>query len=258
MLDYGDMESRHLLVIDGEPQIDQTNQWLPSAVGKVVKLKAGEHLVQIVCKATNIPRLSWKLTADETVFRSKNAKSFDYVVFYGKNADEVIASYRNLSGNVPMLPLWAYGFWQCRERYTSGDHLVRTVEEFRKRRLPVDVIVQDWQYWGKHGWGVPQFDTTNYPNPDKFIKRLHELNAHFSISVWENLDKKSNVAKEYIDNNLYIPNSPWIDIYNPETQKTHWNVLNKNLFSLGVDSWWMDATEPENDALVGSDTCTGP
>ena len=156
-----------------------------------------------------------------------------------------------------MLPLWAYGFWQCRERYTSGKHLVQTVEEFRRRNLPVDVIVQDWQYWGKHGWGVPQFDTTNYPNPEQFIKQLHDLNAQFSISVWENLDKKSEVAKEYLDKNLYLPNSPWIDIYNPETQKTHWNALNKNLFSLGVDSWWMDATEPENDALAGKQTYFG-
>ena len=257
MLDLGNMESRHLLVIDGRPYIDQTNQWLPPAASKIVNLKAGEHTVQVVCKTANTPRLTWKATGNETTFRSVNAKSLDYIVFYGKNADDVITSYRNLSGNVPMLPLWAYGFWQCRERYTSGNHLVQTVEEFRKRNLPVDVIVQDWQYWGKHGWGVPQFDTTNYPNPDLFIKRLHDLNAHFSISVWENLDKKSNVAKEYIDKNLYIPNSAWIDIYNPETQRTHWNALNKNLFSLGVDSWWMDATEPENDALVGKQTYFG-
>jgi alpha-D-xyloside xylohydrolase len=257
MLDLGNMESRHLLVIDGIPYIDQTNLWLPPAASKIVNLKAGGHTVQVVCKTTNTPRLTWKATGSETTFRSPNAKSLDYVVFFGKNTDDVITSYRNLSGNVPMLPLWAYGFWQCRERYTSGKHLVRTVEEFRKRNLPVDVIVQDWQYWGKNGWGVPQFDTSNYPDPDKFIKELHDLNTRFSISVWENLDKKSGVAKEYIAKNLYIPNSPWIDIYNPETQKTHWNALNKNLFSLGVDSWWMDATEPENDALVGKQTYFG-
>ena len=257
MLDLGDMESRHLLVIDGVAVIDQSNQWLPPAVGKIIKLKRGEHSAQVVCKSTNIPSLSWKPVADETVFRSPNARSLDYVVFYGNNADDVIASYRNLSGNVPMLPLWAYGFWQCRERYTSGTHLVQTIEEFRKRNLPVDVIVQDWQYWGKHGWGVPQFDTTNYPNPAKFIERLHDLHAHFSISVWENLDKKSDVAKPYVDKNLYIPNSPWIDIYNPKTQETHWNTLDKNLFSLGVDSWWMDATEPENDGLAGKQTYFG-
>jgi len=258
MIDLGDMENRHLVIIDGTPYIDQSNQWLPPATSKLVKLKAGEHNVQVVCKSTNTPRLTWKVASNETTFRSPNARSLDYVVFYGKNADEVISTYRNLSGNVPMLPLWAYGFWQCRERYTSGKHLVQTIEEFRKRNLPVDVIVQDWQYWGKHGWGVPQFDTTNYPNPEQFIKQLHDLNAHFSISVWENLDKKSEVAKEYVAKNLYIPNAPWIDIYNPETQKTHWNALNKNLFSLGVDSWWMDATEPENDALAGKQTYFGP
>jgi alpha-D-xyloside xylohydrolase len=257
MLDLGNMESRHLLVIDGKPYIDQTNQWLPPAASQIVNLKAGEHSIQVLCKSSNTPKLTWKPVGNETTFRSINAKSLDYVVFYGKNADEVIATYRNLSGNVPLLPLWAYGFWQCRERYTSGKHLVQTVEEFRRRNLPMDVIVQDWQYWGKHGWGVPQFDTTNYPNPEGFIKQLHDLNAQFSISVWENLDKKSEVAKEYLAKNLYIPNSPWIDIYNPETQKTHWNALNKNLFSLGVDSWWMDATEPENDGLVGKQTYFG-
>jgi alpha-D-xyloside xylohydrolase len=257
MLDLGNMESRHLLVIDGIPYIDQTNQWLPPAASKIVSLKAGEHTVQVLCKSANTPGLSWKPVGNETTFRSVNARSLDYVVFYGKKADEVISAYRNLSGNVPMLPLWAYGFWQCRERYTSGKHLVQTVEEFRRRNLPMDVIVQDWQYWGKHGWGVPQFDTTNYPNPEAFIKQLHDLNAQFSISVWENLDKKSEVAKEYLAKDLYIPSSVWIDIYKPETQKTHWNALNKNLFSLGVDSWWMDATEPENDGLVGKQTYFG-
>ncbi|PWG81366.1 glycosyl hydrolase family 31 [Pararcticibacter amylolyticus] len=257
MLDLGDMASRHLLIIDGVSCIDQSNLWLPPAAGMLTRLKAGEHTVQVVCRASNKPVLSWNMAENETTFRSPNARALDYVVFHGKNADEVIAAYRNLSGNVPMLPLWAYGFWQCRERYTSGKHLVSTVEEFRKRKLPVDVIVQDWQYWGKHGWGVPQFDTANYPNPAGFIRQLHDLNARFSISVWENLDKKSEVAKDYISANLYIPNSPWIDIFNPATQKTHWNALDKNLFSLGVDSWWMDATEPENDALAGKQTWFG-
>lgn len=258
MLDLGNMESRHLLVVDGIPHIDQSNQWLPPAASKIIPLKAGSHTVQIICKASNTPKLSWKLAGNETVFRSVNAKALDYVVFWGKDADEVIGNYRGLSGQVPMLPLWAYGFWQCRERYTSDKHLVQTVEEFRKRNLPVDVIVQDWQYWGKYGWGVPKFDETHYPDPELFIKKLHDLNAKFSVSVWENLDKKSEVAKPYIDKNLYISNSPWIDIYNPETRKTHWNALNHNLFRYGVDSWWMDATEPENDALAGKQTYYGP
>ena len=258
MLDLGNMDNRHLVLIDGNTVIDQSNFWLPPAVSNIVKLKAGEHSVRVVCKSSNIPKLSWKKIDNATTFRSPNAKGLDYIVFNGKNADEVISTYRNLSGNVPMLPLWAYGFWQCRERYTSGQHLVQTIEEFRKRNLPVDVIVQDWQYWGKHGWGIPKFDESHYPEPAKFIKQLHDLNAHFSISVWENLDKTSEVAKEYVAKDLYLPGSPWIDIFKPETQKTHWNTINKNLFGLGVDSWWMDATEPENDALAGKQTYFGP
>lgn len=257
MLDLGGMENRHLLIIDGVPYIDQANLWLPPAVGKIINLKAGLHHVQVICKSVNTPKLSWKPVGTETTFRSPNAKSLSYIVFSGKDADEVIGNYRNLSGNVPMLPLWAYGFWQCRERYTSGSHLVETVKQFRARKLPMDVIVQDWQYWGKHGWGVPKFDEANYPNPTAFIKELHALNSRFSISVWENMDKKSEVVKDYIAENLYIPNSPWIDIYHPKTQKLHWKTLQDNLYTHGVDSWWMDATEPENDALVGKQTYFG-
>ena len=256
-LDLGDMGNRHFVVIDGVPCMDQNNQWLPPTAGALVQLKAGSHEVQVLCKSNNKPTLAWKKCGNETVLRSPNAKLLDYVVFYGPTADNVIATYRDLTGEVPLFPKWAYGFWQCRERYNSGKNLVETVKEFRKRNIPMDVIVQDWQYWGKYGWGVPKFDEANYPNPDQFIKELHDLNAHFSISVWENLDKNSVVAKDYIAKNLYIPNSPWIDIFNPETQKTHWNALNQNLFTYGVDSWWMDATEPENDALKGKKTFLG-
>jgi len=256
-LDLGDMGNRHFVVIDGKPCLDQSNMWLPPTAGTLVNLKTGEHQVQVLCKSNNTPKLSWRQSENYTTFRSPVAKALDYVVFYGPSADKVIATYRNLSGNVPMFPKWAYGFWQCRERYASGTHLVETIKEFRKKNLPVDVIVQDWQYWGKYGWGVPKFDETHYPNPAEFIKELHDLNAHFNISVWENLDKKSEVAKDYVDNNLFIPNSPWVDVFNPLGRETHWNALNQNLFSLGVDSWWMDATEPENDALKGKKTFLG-
>jgi len=256
-LDLGDMDNRQYVVIDGKPCIDMSNFWLPPTACALVDLKAGEHQVQLVCKSNNTPGVSWKLTDDFTTFRSPNAKLLDYVVFYGPSADSVIAAYRNLSGNVPMLPRWAYGFWQCRERYTSGIHLVETVREFRRRNLPMDVIVQDWQYWGKNGWGVPQFDETHYPNPSGFIKELHDLNAHFNISIWSNPDKNSRIGREYVAKNRYIPNSPWLDYFNPETRKEYWNTLKENLFIHGVDSWWMDATEPENDALRGVKTYIG-
>lgn len=256
-LDLGDMGNRQYVVIDGKPCIDQSNFWLPPTISALVDLKSGEHQIQVVCKSNNSPRVSWKLIDNLTTFRSPNAMLLDYVVFYGPSADSVIATYRNLSGNVPMLPLWAYGFWQCRERYTSGTHLVETVKEFRKRNLPMDVIVQDWQYWGNNGWGVPKFDETNYPNPAGFIKEIHDLNAHFNISIWSNPDKNSEIGKEYMAKNLFIPDSKWLDYYNPETRKEYWNTLKANLFDYGVDSWWMDATEPENDALHGKKTYLG-
>ena len=256
-LDLGEMGNRQYVVIDGKPCIDQSNMWLPPTTGTLVNLKAGEHLVQIICKSNNSPKLSWKLSENITTFRSPTAKLLDYVVFYGPSADSVIASYRNLSGNAPMFPKWAYGFWQCRERYTSGKQLVETVEEFRKRSLPLDVIVQDWQYWGNRGWGVPQFDEKNYPNPSGFIKELHDLNAHFNISIWSNPDKNSIIGREYVAKNRFIPDTKWLDYFNPETRKEYWNTLKINMFDKGVDSWWMDAVEPENDALKGTKTHMG-
>ena len=256
-LDLGDMGNRQYVVIDGKPCMDQSNMWLPPTAGALVNLKAGDHQVQVLCKSNNTPKLSWKQADNLTTFRSPVAKALDYVVFYGPSADNVIASYRNLSGNAPMFPKWAYGFWQCRERYTSGTHLVETIKEFRKRNLPVDVIVQDWQYWGNRGWGVPQFDEKNYPNPAGFIKELHDLNAHFNISIWSNPDKNSAIGKEYVAKNRFIPNTKWLDYFNPETRKEYWNTLKVNMFDNGVDSWWMDAVEPENDALKGEKTYIG-
>jgi len=256
-LDLGSMGNRHLVVIDGTPCIDQTNFWLPPCVSAVVRLKEGEHHVQVVCKSDNTPMLTWKLKDNLTTFRTPTAKMLDYIVFYGPSADTVIATFRRLTGHVPMLPIWAYGFWQCRERYTSGKHLVETVREFRNRKLPMDVIVQDWQYWGDNGWGVPVFDKINYSNPSGFIKEIHNLNAHFCISIWSNPDKNSKIGKEFVAKNLYIPNSKWLDYFNADTRKEYWNVLKENLFVYGVDSWWMDATEPENDDLKGRITSLG-
>ena len=257
-LDLGAMGNRHYVLVDGVPLIDQSNMWLPPTAGVLVELEAGEHEVQVVCKADNSPVLSWKQVDHSTTFRSPHARKLDYVVFYGPHADEVLSTYRKLSGPAPMFPQWAYGFWQCRERYTSSRHLVETVKEFRRRSLPMDVIVQDWQYWGNKGWGVPQFDETHYPNPSGFIKELHDLNAHFAISIWSNPDKNSELGQTYVANKRFVPGTKWLDYFNPETRSDYWNTLNDNMFSHGVDAWWMDAVEPENDALTGEETHIGP
>ena len=122
----------------------------------------------------------------------------------------------------------------------------------------MDVIVQDWQYWGSRGWGVPQFDETNYPNPSEFIREIHDLNAHFNISIWSNPDKNSEIGKQYVVNKRFIGETKWLDYFNPETRTEYWKTLKDNMFDNGVDSWWMDAVEPENDALTGTLTHIGP
>lgn len=256
-LDLGTMGNRHYVAIDGKPVLDQRNIWLPPTASSTIQLKKGQHTVELICKADNNPSLFWKTLEPSTTFRSPVTKMLDYVVFYGPSADHVIKTYRDLSGDAPLFPKWAYGFWQCRERYSSSEQLIATVKEFRERNLPLDVIVQDWQYWGQTGWGVPQFDPVNYPNPSGFIKELHDLHAHFNISIWSNPDKNSDIGREYVNNNLFIPDTKWLDYFNPETRKAYWNTLNQNMFSKGVDSWWMDAVEPENDALQGTTTSGG-
>jgi len=257
MLNLGDMGDRHLVFLDGKECINQQNRWLPPTVSTKRMLEAGEHTIQVVCKSGNTPQVTYKRIDGLTTFRSPNAKMLDYVVFYGPKADDVIATYRNLSGAVPMLPLWAYGFWQCRERYTSSNHLIETVKEFRKRNIPMDVIVQDWQYWGKYGWGVMKMDEKNYPDPAVLMNELHGMNAHFNISVWENVNKNSDIGKSHTEKNLYIPESVWLDVTNPAARQAHWDAMNQNLFSKGGDSWWLDATEPENDALHDKKTYLG-
>jgi alpha-D-xyloside xylohydrolase len=258
MLDLGDMGNRHYVAIDGVACLDHSNYWLPPTASAKVTLAAGPHRVQVVCKATNTPRVTYKRVDNLTTFRSPQAQLLDYVVFYGPQADAVIQTYRNLSGQVPLLPQWAYGFWQCRERYTSSTHLTETVQEFRRRQLPMDVIVQDWQYWGKYGWGVMQFDEAKYPDPAALMQNLHAQHARFNISVWENLNKESAIGKSHVASNFYIPDSPWLDLTNPAARTAHWAAMNQHLFGYGVDSWWLDATEPENDALHGKKLFVGP
>jgi alpha-D-xyloside xylohydrolase len=258
MLDLGAMGNRHYVAIDGVAYIDHSNFWLPPTASAKVKLPAGPHTIRVVCKANNTPRVTYKRVNGLTTFRSPNAQLLDYVVFYGPQAEAVIQTYRNLSGQVPLLPQWAYGFWQCRERYTSSAHLTETVQEFRRRQIPMDVIVQDWQYWGKYGWGVMQFDEAKYPDPAALMQNLHAQHARFNISVWENLNKESAIGKSHVANNFYIPDSPWLDLTNPAARPAHWAAINQHLFRYGVDSWWLDATEPENDALHGKKLFVGP
>lgn len=194
--------------------------------------------------------LYYHLVKDETTFRSPVATKVDYTVFVG-SADEVIATYRELTGSCPQIPSWALGYIHCRERFHSSDEILQTANRFKRERIPLAMIVQDWQYWGKYGWNAMRFDEDFYPDPKALTDYLHHMGIRFMVSVWSKMDKNSEVGKQMVANNYYIPGTDWIDFFNPDAAAAYWKNFGERLVPLGIDAWWQDATEPENDDLAG-------
>lgn len=252
LLDIGQkMARQYFLLIDNKEVIKFNNFWLPPTTSSFVYLEAGKHTIFIKGEKNDQPKFYFRFVEDETVFRSPVAEALDYVVFAGK-ADDVISSYRKLSGAAPMMPLWALGYIHCRERFKTQEEIVQNAIEFRNRNLPMDLIVQDWQYWGKYGWNAMKFDEKDYPNPAKMVEDLHKLNARLMVSVWSKIDEKSEVGKLFLAKNYYIPNTQWIDFFNPDAAALYWkNLSERLLMPYKIDAWWQDATEPENDDLEG-------
>ena len=183
LLDVGQrMARKYYLSIDGKEVFDFNNLWLPPTTSAIVELSAGRHAVVVQGERNDKPVLHWRPVTEETVFRSPVARALDYTVFAG-NGEEVIATYRKLTGPSPMMPLWSLGYIHCRERYNTQAELLENAREFRQRKLPVDVIVQDWQYWGKHGWNAMRFDEERYPEPEKMMQELHDMDMRLMISV---------------------------------------------------------------------------
>jgi alpha-D-xyloside xylohydrolase len=175
--------------------------------------------------------------------------------------DEVIGGYRTITGKAAMLPSWAFGFWQSRERYKTQDEVLNTVEEFRKRKIPLDNIVLDWSYWKENDWGSQDFDKSRFGNADSMINVLHKkYNTHFMISVWPKFYEGIDTYKDFnskgwlYSRNIADRQRDWIgkgyvstfyDAFNKEAQKGFWDLINKKLYSKGIDGWWMDASEPD-------------
>jgi len=192
---------------------------------------------------------------------SEVADQIDYYFIYGNNLDEVIQGYREITGKATMMPKWAMGLWQCRQRYQTQEELLSAVKEFRRRKIPLDNIVQDWFYWEEDKWGSHEFDSNRYPDPDGMVQELHnDLNTHIMISVWpkfyvgtknyEEFKKKGwlytrNVEKEQKDwvGPGYV--STFYDPYSKEACDLFWKQINEHLFSKGFDAWWLDCTEPD-------------
>ena len=203
----------------------------------------------------------------ETSFRSEVGDCVDYYFMYGKDADGVIAQVRSLTGQAPMFPLWTYGYWQSKERYKSQKEVVDVVRKYRELGIPLDGIIQDWQYWGhNYLWNAMDFQNPTFNNPQKMIEDVHAMNAHMAISIWSSfgpmtkpyreLDKKGMLFNfttwpqsglESWSPNMEYPSGVRVyDAYNPEARDIYWKYLNDGIFKLGMDAWWMDSTEPDH------------
>ncbi len=167
-----------------------------------------------------------------------------YYVIRGSNADEVIAGYRRLTGYAPLLPKWAYGYWQSKERYKSQTELLQVVDRFKKEKIPLDVLIQDWMYWGKYGWNALRFDEEAYPSPAQLISQLHDAGVRLIISVWSNFGRSTEVYKEFLQNGYLISGSLNYDPFNERARQAYWAHL-EEFMKMGIDGWWLDASEPE-------------
>ena len=252
LLDVGQkMARRHNLSIDGQTVINLVNSWLPPTTTAIVSLTAGSHALRAELERGDQPSIYYKKIDDNSTFRSPVAECVDYTVFTG-SADNVIASYREATGEVPMLPSWALGYIHCRERFKSQEELLATAQRFREEQIPIDLIVQDWQYWGKYGWNAMRFDEEHYPDPAQMVKDLHDMDMKLMISVWSKIDPSSEVGKAAQEKGLFIPETTWIDFFDKDASSFYWNNFRDRLLKpYNIDAWWQDATEPENDDLEG-------
>ena len=251
LLDVGrEMARRHNLLIDGVPVIDFSNTWLPPTASIKAPLSAGRHQLQVEGTFGDKPVVFWRAVTDETTLSSPVAPGLDYIVFAG-DADTVMHHFRTLSGHVPALPDWIFRYIHCRERYDTQDELLTAARRFHEEGIPVGTIVQDWQWWGKYGWNAMRFDEDKYPDPKAMTDELHALDQHLMLSVWSKIGRDAELGKEAAARDFYIEGTEWIDFFQPEAARFYWDNFSAKLLPTGIDAWWQDATEPENDDLKG-------
>jgi alpha-D-xyloside xylohydrolase len=182
---------------------------------------------------------------------SEVGDAVNYFFIYGPELDDVIRNYRELTGKAPLLPKWAYGYVQSKERYKTQQEIIDVIREFRDRKIPLDVIVQDWRYWDDGLWGQKSFNKERYPDPAAMMNTLHsQYHAHLMISVWPKMSFRSSDYSEMVKHKGFLygeGGSPFYDAFNPDARALYWKQANAGLFSKGIDAWWCDATEPELD-----------
>ena len=187
--------------------------------------------------------------------RSEQGEGIDYDFIYGPELDQVIAGYRALTGDAPLMPRWSWGLWQSRERYETQAQLLDVAARYRAMGAPLDAVVQDWQYWRTGQWGSHQFDPARYPDPKAMVATLHAQHVHAPISVWARFDlgtanlaelDRAGAAFPKVYRNVYpAGEGRWYDAFSPVGRSTYWEQIQRNLGTLGFDSWWLDASEAE-------------
>ncbi len=255
--------------INGKLQLDAWRQcWNPATTILPINMRAGKKysfkMEWIPDGGESYVSVNWlKPAADYNnkhfILSSEAGNNINYYFVYGKNADEIISGYRYLTGKAPIVPKWALGFWQSRERYRTENEILSTVKTFREKNIPLDNIVMDWQYWKPDEWGSQEFDPSRFPDPKGMIDTLHNMyQAHFMISVWPKFysgiknydlmnDKGFLLTKNIQDNRKdwlgYV--STFYDAFNPAAGKFFWHLVKESLYTKGIDAWWMDAPEPD-------------
>lgn len=220
-------------------------EWIPDGVVSYCGLRA---LTPVPVEEQN--KLAWW---------SEMNNEIDYYFVYGEDMDDVISGYRTLTGKAQVMPKWAMGYWQSRERYATQDEIIGVLKEFRKRRIPIDNIVQDWSYWPEDAWGSHEFDKERFPDPKGMVDSIHAMNAKVMISVWPKFYVTTEHYKEFDKNGWMYQQAvkdsirDWIgpgyvgsfyDAYSEGARKLFWKQMEEHLYTLGFDAWWMDASEP--------------
>ncbi|UAY57034.1 glycoside hydrolase family 31 protein [Arachidicoccus terrestris] len=197
----------------------------------------------------------FKDTIGLTLFKSEVAKGIDYYFMKGCTTDKVVGQMRFLTGRAPMLPLWVYGYSQSKERYKTQFELLAVVKKYRSLKVPLDGIIQDWQYWGDNAhWNAMSFDPATYPRPQAMVDSVHHLNAHLFVVAWPGFGPETRQYKDFKTKNMLLQFDTWppdagvkvYDVYDPSARDLYWSYLNKGVFSLGVDAWWLDSSEPDH------------
>jgi len=188
---------------------------------------------------------------------SEAADSIDYYFLYGPAFDRIVAAYRELTGQAPLFGKWAYGYWQCKNRYDSQQELLSVAQKYRDLHIPLDNLVQDWFWWNV--MGDPVFNK-NYPDPKAMVETLHKDHVHLMISVWpffrpgspvyDDMDKRGYFVAKTKVSGFHPEGMALYDAFNPDARKYYWKLMNDALFKIGVDAWWLDTTEPETEGLA--------